>query len=175
MLTRLNGIARNLSISTIPEISVRPRNPRLIEHDFRSQSRQPMIRPPVKPTREAQSGRQTEQHRRLWTLSKPRVWQNGGTGRRHSSARLALDNNPAERALRCVAIGRKNYLFAGSDAGGRRAAAMYSLVESAKLNGLNPQQYLADVLARIADHPARRIHELLPWHWQPINAALAAA
>src|ERR1700720_637011 len=89
--------------------------------------------------------------------------------------RLALDNNPAERALRCVAIGRKNYLFAGSDAGGRRAGAMYSLVESAKLNGLNPQHYLADVLARIADHPARHIHELLPWHWQPINGALAAA
>src|SRR5436305_7056588 len=63
--------------------------------------------------------------------------------------RLALDNNPAERALRCVAIGRKNYLFAGSDAGGRRAAAMYSLTESAKLNGLNPQHYLPDLLARI--------------------------
>jgi hypothetical protein len=62
--------------------------------------------------------------------------------------RLALDNNPAERALRCVAIGRKNYLFAGSDAGGRRAAALYSLIESAKLNSLNPQHYLADVLAR---------------------------
>jgi Transposase IS66 family/IS66 C-terminal element len=76
--------------------------------------------------------------------------------------RLALDNNPAERALRGVAIGRKNYLFAGSDAGGRRAAAMYSLIESAKLNGLNPQHYLADLLARIADHPARRIAELLP-------------
>ena len=60
--------------------------------------------------------------------------------------RLALDNNPAERALRCVAIGRKNYLFAGSDAGGRRAAAIYSLIESAKLNGLNPQHYLADLL-----------------------------
>src|SRR5437660_8930387 len=64
--------------------------------------------------------------------------------------RLALDNNPAERALRCVAIGRKNYLFAGSDAGGRRAAAIYALIESAKLNGLNPQHYLTDVLVRIA-------------------------
>src|SRR6185312_10940591 len=73
--------------------------------------------------------------------------------------RLALDNNPAERALRCVAIGRKNYLFAGSDAGGRRAAAIYSLVETAKLNRINPQHYLSDVLARIADHPARRITE----------------
>ena len=89
--------------------------------------------------------------------------------------RLALDNNPAERALRCVAIGRKNYLFAGSDAGGRRAAAMYSLIESAKLNGANPQHYLADVLARIADHPARRIDELLPWNWQPTTVDRAAA
>jgi transposase len=89
--------------------------------------------------------------------------------------RLALDNNPAERALRCVAIGRKNYLFAGSDAGGRRAAAMYSLIESAKLSSLNPQQYLADVLTRIADHPARRIAELLPWNWQPADATRAAA
>jgi len=89
--------------------------------------------------------------------------------------RLALDNNPAERALRCVAIGRKNYLFAGSDAGGRRAAALYSLIESAKLNRLNPQHYLADVLARIADHPARQIAELLPWHWQPAELKRTAA
>jgi hypothetical protein len=71
--------------------------------------------------------------------------------------RLALDNNAAERALRGVAIGRKNYLFAGSDAGGRRAATMYSLIETAKLSAINPQHYLADVLARIADHPARQI------------------
>src|SRR5690242_10088293 len=89
--------------------------------------------------------------------------------------RLALDNNPVERALRCVAIGRKNYLFAGSDAGGRRAAAIYTLIESAKLNGLDPQQYLADMLAHIADHPARRIAELLPWNWQPLDAVRAAA
>ena len=89
--------------------------------------------------------------------------------------RLALDNNPAERALRCVAIGRKNYLFAGSDAGGRRAAALYSLIETAKLNRLNPQHYLADVLARIGDHPARQIADLLPWHWQPADLDRAAA
>ena len=62
-----------------------------------------------------------------------------------------------------------------SDAGGRRAAALYSLIESAKLNGLNPQHYLADLLARIADHPARRIAELLPWNWQPLEATCAAA
>ena len=89
--------------------------------------------------------------------------------------RLALDNNPAERALRCVAIGRKNYLFAGSGAGGRRAAAMYALIETAKLNGIDPQAYLADLLTRIGDHPAKRITELLPWNWKPANAARVAA
>jgi hypothetical protein len=78
------------------------------------------------------------------------------------------DNGPRPPARygqndRAIAIGRKNYLFAGPDAGGRRAAPIYSLIESAKLNGLNPQHYLADVLTRIADHPARRIAELLPW------------
>lgn len=83
-------------------------------------------------------------------------------GRCFDDGRLALDNNPAERALRGVAIGRKNWLFAGSEAGGRRAAAMYSLIESAKLNGINPQLYLADLLTRIADHPARQIADLLP-------------
>jgi transposase len=89
--------------------------------------------------------------------------------------RLSLDNNPAERAIRGVAIGRKNYLFAGSDAGGGRAAAMYSLIETAKLNGINPQAYLADVLARIADHPAKRVTDLLPWNWQAANPLRAAA
>ena len=89
--------------------------------------------------------------------------------------RLALDNNPAERALRGIAVGRKNWLFAGSDAGARRAAAMYSLIESAKLNGVNPQHYLTDVLNQIADHPARRIAELLPWNWHPAVTSRAAA
>jgi transposase len=78
--------------------------------------------------------------------------------------RLEIDNNAAERAVRDVALGRKNYLFAGSDAGGERAAAMYSLLGSAKLNGLDPAAYLSHVLARIADHPINRIGELLPWN-----------
>ena len=77
---------------------------------------------------------------------------------------IEIDNNAAERALRGVALGRNNYLFMGSDAGGERAAAMYSLVETAKLNGLDPEAYLREVLQRIAEHPINRIDELLPWN-----------
>jgi len=78
--------------------------------------------------------------------------------------RLEIDNNAAERSLRGVVLGRKNYLFCGSDAGGERAAAIYSLIGTAKLNGLNPEAYLREVLSRVADHPINRIEELLPWN-----------
>jgi transposase len=78
--------------------------------------------------------------------------------------RIEIDNSAAERALRGVALGRSNFLFMGSDAGGERAAAMYSLVESAKLNGLDPEAYLSEVFRRIAEHPVNRIEELLPWN-----------
>ena len=79
---------------------------------------------------------------------------------------LCLSNNAAERALRGIALGRKSWLFAGSDRGGARAAAMYSLIVTAKLNDVDPQAWLADVLARIAAHPASKIDELLPWNWK---------
>lgn len=77
---------------------------------------------------------------------------------------LEIDNSAAERALRAVALGRKNYLFCGSNSGGERAAAIYSLVGTAKLNGLDPEAYLRQVLIRIAEHPISRIEELLPWN-----------
>ena len=78
---------------------------------------------------------------------------------------IEIDNNAAERAERAVAIGRKNYLFAGSDTGGERAAAIYTLIGSAKLNGVDPAAYLRFVLEPIADHPINRIQELLPWNF----------
>ena len=81
-----------------------------------------------------------------------------------SDGRIEIDNNAAERSLRAVALGRKNFLFAGSDAGGERAAAFYSLIGTAKLNGMDPEAYLSAVLARIADHPINRVDELLPWN-----------
>jgi transposase len=91
--------------------------------------------------------------------------------------RIEIDNNPAERALRTVALGRKNYLFAGSDSGGERAAAIYSLIGTAKLNGLDPEAYLRNVLSRIADHPINHIEELLPWNLvtNPAEQSLHAA
>ena len=89
--------------------------------------------------------------------------------------RICLTNNAAERALRGVALGRKAWLFAGSDRGGERAAAMYSLIVTAKLNGVDPRAWLADVLRRIADQPASSLHELLPWNWRSLAQADAVA
>jgi transposase len=88
--------------------------------------------------------------------------------------RACLSNNAAERALRGIALGRKSWLFCGSDRGGQRAAAMYSLIVTARMNGVDPQAWLADTLARIATHPAHRLDELLPWNWTPAMTAVAA-
>jgi transposase len=92
-----------------------------------------------------------------------------------TDGRICLSNNAAERALRGLALGRKAWLFAGSDRGGQRAAFLYSLIVTAKLNDVDPHAWLADVLARIADHPANRIDELLPWHWDGQQADSEAA
>jgi transposase len=84
--------------------------------------------------------------------------------------RVCLSNNAAERALRGIALGRKSWLFCGSDRGGHRAAAMYSLIVTCKLNDIDPQAWLADVLARIAGYPSHRLDELLPWRWNEMRA-----
>lgn len=89
--------------------------------------------------------------------------------------RLCMSNNAAERALRPVVVGRHNWTFAGSDEGGRRAAAIYTLIETCKLNDVDPQGWLADILARLPDHPARRIEDLLPWNWKRAREQRAAA
>jgi transposase len=89
--------------------------------------------------------------------------------------RICLSNNAAERAIRPIAVGRRNWTFAGSDAGGRRAAAMYTLIETAKVNGIDPRAWLADVLARLPDHQAQRVSELLPWNWLPPEPQALAA
>ena len=86
--------------------------------------------------------------------------------------RVCIDNNAAERSMRPMTLGRKNWLFAGSDAGGERAAAIYTLTETAKLYGLDPEDYLAKVLAVIADHPVNRVHELLPWNLAGVRQRL---
>jgi hypothetical protein len=89
--------------------------------------------------------------------------------------RLEADNNIAENAIRCIALGRRNWLFAGSHSGGERAAAMYSILQTAKLNGVNPEAYLTDTLSRIAaGHPINRIAELMPWTFQSPPSGTAA-
>ena len=88
--------------------------------------------------------------------------------------RICLTNNAAERALRGIALGRKSWLFAGSDRGGERAAAIYTLIGTAKLNDVDPQAWLADVLARINDHNIQTLDQLLPWNWKVARARLAA-
>lgn len=89
--------------------------------------------------------------------------------------RLCMSNNAAERAVRGIAVGRRNWTFCGSDSGGNRAAAMFTLVETCKLNDVDARAWLADVLTRIADHPASKIADLLPWNWQAARPAAQAA
>ena len=106
-------------------------------------------------------------------LLSPNHWP--GFTRFLEDGRICLTNNAAERALRGVALGRKSWLFAGSERGGHRAAAMYTLIGTAKLNGIDPQAWLADVIARISDMPVSRLPELLPWNWAAPEASVKAA
>ena len=106
-------------------------------------------------------------------LLSPSHWP--GFNRFLEDGRICLTNNAAERALRGVALGRKSWLFAGSERGGQRAAVMYSLIGTAKLNGIDPQAWLADVIARISDMPLSRLPELLPWNWAAPEASVKAA
>ncbi len=106
-------------------------------------------------------------------LLSPNHWP--GFTRFLDDGRICLTNNAAERALRGVALGRKSWLFAGSERGGQRAAVMYTLIGTAKLNGIDPQAWLADVIARISDMPVSRLPELLPWNWTAPEASVKAA
>ena len=100
-------------------------------------------------------------------LLAPKHWP--GFTRFLEDGRVCLTNNAAERSLRGVALGRKSWLFAGSERGGQRAAAIYTLIGTAKLNDIDPQAWLADVISRINDMPVSRLHELLPWNWKPAD------
>ncbi len=98
-----------------------------------------------------------------------------GFARFLDDGRICLTNNASERALRGIALGRKSWLFCGSDRGGARAAVMCTLIGTAKLNGVDPQAWLADVLDRIAEQPQTRLPELLPWHWKAERQQALAA
>ncbi len=86
---------------------------------------------------------------------------------------MAIDNNPAERALRPIGAGRRNWLFAGADTGAETLAPAMTIIETVKMNGLAPQAYLADILTRIHDHKINRLDELLPWNWAPTTETLS--
>jgi transposase len=93
----------------------------------------------------------------------------GSFARFLQDGRICMTNNAAERRVRTVAIGRKNWTFCGSDRGGHRAAAMYSLIQTCRLNDVDPHAWLRDVIARISDHPQSRLHELLPSNWKHLR------
>ncbi len=92
-----------------------------------------------------------------------------------TDGRLEMTNNAAERAIRPLTLGGRNWTFLGSDTGADRAAVFYTIIQTCRLNEINPEEYLADLIARIADHPAKKLEELLPWNWRPQSARAAVA
>jgi hypothetical protein len=143
--------------------------------DLRCQVRQARARPPVEELHRWLNKTLTQLSRKSDTAAAVRYalsrWR--ALTRYLDDGRIEMDNSAAERALRVVALGRKNFLFCGSDAGGDRAAAIYSLLGTAKLNGLDPELYLRRVFEQIADHPINRIQELLPWNFAAPQSDLA--
>ena len=93
------------------------------------------------------------------------LWE--ALGRFTLDGRLEMTNNAAERAIRPLTLGRRNWTFLGSDTGGARAAVFFTIVQTCRLNGVNPEAYLTDIVSRVGIHPAKQIHELLPWNWKP--------
>jgi transposase len=146
------------------EREIRGRSP-----DFRQQVRQARARPLLDAMKNWMQGALSQLSRKSDVAAAIRyalaLWD--ALSRYVDDGAIEIDNSAAERSLRCVALGRKNYLFAGSDRGGERAAACYALIGSATLNGLDPEAYLRHVLTHIAEHPISRIKELLPWHLAP--------
>ena len=149
------------------EKEIRGRSP-----DERRAVRQERSRPLLEALHALAARRRWQRSRRNRRLPKPFAYaltRWDALQRYCDDGRIEIDNNAAERALRCVALGRKNFLFAGSDGGGQSAAAFYSLLGSAKLNGHNLEAFLREVLARIGEHPINRIAELLPWNLKPTH------
>jgi hypothetical protein len=145
------------------EIKGRPPELRLVERQTRSQPLLTELKAFVETARSRLSRASELAKAFRYSLNR---WE--ARARYTTDGRLEMTNNAAERAIRPLAVGRKNWLFAGSDTGGERAALMYTIIETAKLNGVNVEAYLADLIARLGDHPARRIEELLPWNWKPV-------
>jgi transposase len=154
----LEGMAELFAIEQ--EITGRAPELRLAERQARSAPRLAQLKALMEATLRRASGKGTLAGAIRYATAR---WD--ALGRFTTDGRLEMTNNAAERAIRPLALGRKNYLFAGSDEGGRRAAIFYTLITTARLNGVDPEAWLADVIARIADHPMGRIDELLPRAW----------
>ena len=152
------------------EIRGHPAHERYLERQERSRPKLDALKAWLEQTLQTLSRKSEAAKAIRYTLGR---WE--ALSRYCDDGRIEIDNNAAERALRPIAVGRKNFMFVGSNAGGERAAAMYSLLGSAKLNGHNLEAYMREVLTRIPDHPVSRISELLPWNLQATSITSLSA